>query len=638
MAYSTMRIGGLASGMDIDQIVSDLMRAERTKVDKLYQQKQIMEWQKSFYREINLKLKSLYNAAFDMKLTSSYLTYKAIGTMNDGTSFDKYFSVKPGSAAVPGEYKVKVEQIASYARLESSRTITKPLLGDDLAQKYEDDGKIVISEGVFEVTIDGVKKDVKLSDGEYDLFLGSNGLTDLASALENAINTAFGWKASDGDDRKRVKVYVKDNRLAIEPADNYNKVTITLSSKKDDEGNPVNDILSTLGFKEGESYRPLNLNASLKDQLAEDIGGDTISFKINGKEFEFSSNASLQMILDKINSTADVGVTARYDALTDRVVFISKETGAAAKIEITDDSGLMRALGFGVEEIKGEIFDNTRAEGQNARIILNGTIIEKTTNDFTVSGIRFNLNKAMEAGQEATFRLENDPDAAVENIKKFIDLYNETIDLINKKLSEERYRSYAPLTEEQKKEMSENDVKLWEEKAKSGLLRSDPLLSRIVQNLRYAVSSVVAGQPEGMKSLAAIGINTMDWKEKGKLYVNEEKLREAIVKDREAVMRLFNADGDNSSKDGVATRIYDILKGGIQDLTEKAGGGEFQIYDDSILGKQIKDMEDRISRMEEMLLRTEERYWAKFTAMERAIQYANQQSMWLAMQFSSYGY
>jgi len=53
--------------------------------------------------------------------------------------------------------------------------------------------------------------------------------------LENAINTAFGWKASDGDDRKRVKVYVKDNRLAIEPADNYNKVTITLSSKKDDE-------------------------------------------------------------------------------------------------------------------------------------------------------------------------------------------------------------------------------------------------------------------------------------------------------------------------------------------------------------------------------------------------------------------
>jgi flagellar hook-associated protein 2 len=67
--YGPMRIGGLASGMDIDQIVSDLMRVERMKVDKLYQQKQVMEWQKADYREINLKLRSLYNTSFDMKLS-----------------------------------------------------------------------------------------------------------------------------------------------------------------------------------------------------------------------------------------------------------------------------------------------------------------------------------------------------------------------------------------------------------------------------------------------------------------------------------------------------------------------------------------------------------------------------------------
>lgn len=145
MLYSPMRIGGLASGMDIDQIVSDLMRAERIKVDKLYQQKQIMEWQKGFYREINLKLRSLYNASFDMKLASSYLKYKAIGAMNDGTSFDKYFSVTPGSGAVPGEYKVKVEQTASYARLESSHSIAKPLTSDQLELT---DGKIEIQDPV----------------------------------------------------------------------------------------------------------------------------------------------------------------------------------------------------------------------------------------------------------------------------------------------------------------------------------------------------------------------------------------------------------------------------------------------------------------------------------------------------------
>ena len=625
MLYSPMRIGGLASGMDIDQIVSDLMRAERIKVDKLYQQKQVMEWQKADYRDINLKLRSLYNTSFDMKLASSYLKYKAIGTMNDGTSFDKYFAVSPGSGAVPGEYKVQVQQTASYARLESSKSIAKPLMGDKLI--FYAEGKIEIPEGKFEVTIDGVKKEVTFG-GIYQ----ESDINTLAADLEKAINTAFGWQDDENGNTvgiKRVKVSVTDdNKLAIEPADGFNKVQISLSSVKDDEGNPINDILTTLGFKDGDSYRPLNPHTSLKSQLAEDIGEGTISFKINGHQFEFGSSATLQMIIDKINTIPDVGVTARYDALTDKLVLVSKETGLGANIEIVDESGLFKALGF----------ENTSASGQNARIVLNGTIVEKTTNDFTISGIRFNLKEVMEKGQEATFRLENDPDAAVETIKKYIELYNETIDLINKKLSEERYRNYPPLTQEQKKEMTEKEIELWEERAKSGLLRSDPLLDRIVRDLRFAVTSVVAGQPAGMKSLADIGITTIDWREKGKLHVNEEKLRSAIAKDPEAVMRLFNADGENTSQKGVATRLYDILKGGIEDITEKAGGGEFQIYDDSILGKQIRDMEDRISNMEQMLLRTEERYWQKFIAMEQAIQYANQQSLWLMSQMNMTGY
>ena len=625
MLYSPMRIGGLASGMDIDQIVSDLMRAERIKVDKLYQQKQVMEWQKADYRDINLKLRSLYNTSFDMKLASSYLKYKAIGTMNDGTSFDKYFAVSPGSGAVPGEYKVQVQQTASYARLESSKSIAKPLMGDKLI--FVAEGKIEIPEGKFEVTIDGVKKEVTFG-GIYQ----ESDINTLAADLEKAINTAFGWQDDENGNTvgiKRVKVSVTDdNKLAIEPADGFNKVQISLSSVKDDEGNPINDILTTLGFKDGDSYRPLNPHTSLKSQLAEDIGEGTISFKINGHQFEFGSSATLQMIIDKINTIPDVGVTARYDALTDKLVLVSKETGLGANIEIVDESGLFKALGF----------ENTSASGQNARIVLNGTIVEKTTNDFTISGIRFNLKEVMEKGQEATFRLENDPDAAVETIKKYIEIYNETIDLINKKLSEERYRNYPPLTQEQKKEMTEKEIELWEERAKSGLLRSDPLLDRIVRDLRFAVASVVAGQPAGMKSLADIGITTIDWREKGKLHVNEEKLRSAIAKDPEAVMRLFNADGENTSQKGVATRLYDILKGGIEDITEKAGGGEFQIYDDSILGKQIRDMEDRISNMEQMLLRTEERYWQKFIAMEQAIQYANQQSLWLMSQMNMTGY
>ncbi|UTW68569.1 hypothetical protein KHA80_13330 [Anaerobacillus sp. HL2] len=47
------------------------------------------------------------------------------------------------------------------------------------------------------------------------------------------------------------------------------------------------------------------------------------------------------------------------------------------------------------------------------------------------------------------------------------------LEKVNGKLTEERYREYQPLTDEQKEAMSEKDVERWEERAMSGLLRGD---------------------------------------------------------------------------------------------------------------------------------------------------------------------
>ena len=55
------RIGGLASGMDIDSMVEKLMQAEKAPLNKLYQKKQTHEWQRDAYRDVNKKLN-----AFDL--------------------------------------------------------------------------------------------------------------------------------------------------------------------------------------------------------------------------------------------------------------------------------------------------------------------------------------------------------------------------------------------------------------------------------------------------------------------------------------------------------------------------------------------------------------------------------------------
>ena len=53
-----MRVGGLASGMDIDALVEKLMSAERVPLNKLQQKKQTYEWQRDAYRGVNTKLKT----------------------------------------------------------------------------------------------------------------------------------------------------------------------------------------------------------------------------------------------------------------------------------------------------------------------------------------------------------------------------------------------------------------------------------------------------------------------------------------------------------------------------------------------------------------------------------------------------
>ena len=59
-----IRIGGLASGMDIEGIVNDLMRVERIRVDKVSQDKTLLEWTREAYNDINKKFASFIPVSY----------------------------------------------------------------------------------------------------------------------------------------------------------------------------------------------------------------------------------------------------------------------------------------------------------------------------------------------------------------------------------------------------------------------------------------------------------------------------------------------------------------------------------------------------------------------------------------------
>lgn len=107
---STMRIGGLASGMDIDSIVEKLMVAERMPMDKLEQQKQIYEWQRDAYRDVNKKMTTLDTYIADNFILKSLNTKTATSSNSDLVS-----AVATGAAS--GSLSIeKVTQLAEAAR------------------------------------------------------------------------------------------------------------------------------------------------------------------------------------------------------------------------------------------------------------------------------------------------------------------------------------------------------------------------------------------------------------------------------------------------------------------------------------------------------------------------------------------
>lgn len=124
------------------------------------------------------------------------------------------------------------------------------------------------------------------------------------------------------------------------------------------------------------------------------------------------------------------------------------------------------------------VWKTTETGGTNAKFTYNSSLtVEPPTNEYKINNIQFNF-KQVTAGEE-TVTVGNNTNAAFDSIVKFVNKYNEMIEKINGKLDEKRYRDYQPLSDDEKEVMEEKQIELWEEKAKSGLIRNDSTIQWI---------------------------------------------------------------------------------------------------------------------------------------------------------------
>ena len=355
----------------------------------------------------------------------------------------------------------------------------------------------------------------------------------------------------------------------------------------------------------------------------------------NSATITVNSTDSIYDLVQDINDSG-AGVTANYDATLDRFFISTTDTGADSGIDFTGSSA--NGLNFLKDNLK--IIDSTDAadisfSGKNATFKLDGVALEQQSNSFTISGVNYKL-KSTNIGSPITVGVAADIDKTIENVKTFVESYNKMLETVNKAVKETRYKDYAPLTTAQRAELSETEAKLWDEKAKSGMLYNDPTLRSLVDGIRGDVSAPVSGLSGKYNSAAAMGITTGSYTEGGKLYIDETKLRSALTADPNAVNKLFGTDGATDSQDGIAVRMYDTLKTAMDKIVSE-GGVSAGVKDDtkSVLAKQItqytKDMKALNERLEDM----EDRYYSQFGAMETALTKLASQSSWLSSTFGT---
>ncbi|RST77503.1 flagellar hook protein [Siminovitchia acidinfaciens] len=662
-----MRIGGLASGMDIDSIVKDMMKVKRMPLDKMKQQKQIIEWKRDDYRSINTMLLGFRDRLAQLKLTSNYRARmvtstdeaKVSATVTSGASQASYSISKVEQLATAAtRIGGKIEGIDSAISLKDQENLgiewkkgvieTRTFSGEGSAVNFDAGGKYVADS--LSVKVNGTSYEVVASQADlntgnsednkvwYDVGTGELKFNkDLAKGSSIRVDYAVSEKATTH------KIEEKQNMIRLGKS-SIAELSVSVDGKTYTMETPDVNGFAALTHTDAENNKTVfgKVNVATGDimfELPNMEGKDLdVTFKQNYTDFTIESytskgkvtehifvtgNESLNNVIRKVNEST-AGVTMFFDEHTSKLTMTRKETG---KFNNTgDDINISGAFNTILK------FDGAENSGQNAKFTINGLETERTSNTFSMNGVSFTLKQVFTDGTPISVNVSNDSEGVLKTVKDFVGQYNTLIDDINKKLTEERNRKYLPLTDDEREELSDKQQEKWEELAKSGLLKGDPMLSGVLSQMRLDMSSSVETNSL-FKQLAAIGITTTaNYLDGGKLEINETKLKEAIEQDPEAVENLFRGTGTTDADRGVVHKLYDSVNQSISKIQDRAGRAT-STNQQFALGRELISVDKNIDSFETRLKMQEDRLWRQFTAMEKAIQRANNQAVYLMQQF-----
>lgn len=673
-----MRLTGLMSGMDTESIIQELVAAKQTKVDDAKKAQTKLQWEQDAWKSLNTKLKNLQTKYLSSMRFSDAYTKKTTKVSNSNA-----VSVITGENAVNGVQSLEIKQLAKSGYLTGSEISASDGSKLTAMSKLSDlgvtgEGSFTVKTGSSTVDIQ-VNGDSTISDVLTQLkSAGLNASFDenyqrfFVSAKETGADSDFSLTATDegglsvlsalglqvgldGDAATKAEYttysnYYVDGDDAATLANMADLINEAVQSKTDSYLSKYKSLMETKTAAEdkiteiNKKYQddPLlsvddydakiaELEEQMKDDTLTEDDKEILEEKLSDLNTRKADAETLQKQQEIItNAEKDIAEVEQYIDVTPvtddegNVTSYSAEATDTLKDEVNAQYLAKAKLAYRVINDSSLVAgDATKVNGQDAEIYLNGAKFTNKNNTFDINGLTITANSVTAEGESITLTTEQDTDGIYDMIKNFLTEYNSIINEMDKLYNADSAKGYEPLTSEEKEAMSESEIEEYEQKIKDALLRRDDNLNTVSSALKSVMSGGIEVGGKTMY-LFDFGIETLGYfssadNEKNAYHIagdedddytssNADKLRSMISNDPDTVISFFSKLSQN---------LYSKMS----DLSKSVNGyrsyGNF--YDDKKMKSDYDDYTTKISELEEKLNDYEDKWYAKFSAMETAL-------------------
>ena len=459
---------GLASGLDTDKLVTDLVRFSQKRIDTLKAREQVETSRQTALKNIETRLQTLQTQAAKLGRPQGNVFDRKAVSASDST----LVSAAAGSSAQPGVTSLRVLGLAQ---------------NHQIASQGFDDPNSLITQGTFEIRAGGEMATITIDST-------NNTVRGLAQAITNAGIGVTASVISDGSDS------------ATQP------YRLLLSSNNTGTANAIS-ITNGLSADGGGAFKP-NFNST-------HVGRAIVGTGFTGTAL-VSSNSGAGNYTGTANDSYTFTVVGAGTVGTDNGIQIAysnnsgTQTGtitidqADVDVAKTVVDGVQVQFGAGTltagDSFTVDVFAPTVQSAANAQVQL-GTgsgaiVVQSATNKVTnlIGGVTLDL-QAANPSKEIQVAVSNDIAAAKQEVVDFVKDYNDFMDYV---AAQTRFNSST---------------------GQSAILTGNRAILNLRDQVAQSVLSISPNLPSSINRLGAIGI-TSDGK--GKLAINDAKLDDAL--------------------------------------------------------------------------------------------------------------